>query len=105
MYALVEFKGKQYKAVKDARIKVDKIEVKTGDKVELDKVLLVSSDGKVKVGSPYVKGAKVNTVVDEELVKDKKIRVFKYKRRKGYRRTMGHRQQYTLLKVKDIVGA
>jgi large subunit ribosomal protein L21 len=105
MYALIEFKGKQYKAEKDARIKVDRIDAKNGDKVELDKVLLVSSDGKVKVGSPYVKGAKVSTVVDDELVKDKKIRVFKYKRRKGYRRTRGHRQQYTLLKVQDIIGA
>ena len=104
MYALVEINGKQYKAEKDAVLKVDRFEQEPGAKMEFEKVLLVSDEKDVKVGTPYVKGAKVSAVVEGN-IKDKKIIVFKYKRRKGYRHTQGHRQQYTLLKVKDIVGA
>ncbi len=101
MYALVEIKGKQYKAEKGSILKVDKFDAAVGDALEFDKVMLVSDEKETKVGVPYVSGAIVKTVVGET-VKDKKIIVFKKKRRKGYKRTQGHRQQYTMLTVKDI---
>ena len=104
MYALVEIKGKQYKAEKGAVLKVDKFDKESGEKMEFDSVLLVSGEGDPKVGSPYVEGAKVTTVVKSN-VKDSKVKVFKFKRRKGYRRTQGHRQNHTLLRVEDILGA
>jgi large subunit ribosomal protein L21 len=103
MYALVEIKGKQYKAEKGSLLKVDRFETEAGEQVEFDSVLLVSDDKKVQVGQPYVKGAKVKAVVEEH-GKDKKILVFKYKRRKNYRRTRGHRQQFSLLRVEEITG-
>ena len=104
MYALVEYKGKQYKAEKDALIQVDQIDAENGSTIEIDTVLLVSDDGSVTVGAPYVKGAKV-TVVVEDSIRDKKVIVFKYKSKKDYHRTIGHRQQYTMVRVKDIVVA
>jgi large subunit ribosomal protein L21 len=100
MYALVEFQGKQYKAEKGALIKVDKIEAEPGAAINIDKVLLVSGDS-VKVGSPYVQGAKVSATVESH-GKDSKIIVFKYKPKKDYRRKQGHRQQYSIIKIKDI---
>ena len=103
MYALVEIKGKQYKAEKGSLLKVDRFETEAGEQVEFDSVLLVSDDKKVQVGQPYVKGVKVKAVVEEH-GKDKKIVVFKYKRRKNYRRTRGHRQQFSLLRIKEITG-
>ena len=103
MYALVEIKGKQYRAVEGSVLKVDRFESEAGKQVEFDSVLLVSDDKKVKVGQPYVKGAKVKAVVEEH-GRDKKIIVFKYKKRKNYRRTRGHRQQFSLLRIKEITG-
>jgi large subunit ribosomal protein L21 len=67
-------------------------------------VLLLSGEGDPKVGTPYVEGAKVTAVIKDSF-KDKKVKVFKFKRRKGYKRTQGHRQNYTLLQVEDILGA
>ena len=102
MYALVEYKGKQYKAEKDAVLTVDSIDAEKGAKIEIDTVLLVSDGDKVSVGAPYVKGAKV-TVVVEESFRDKKVLVLKYKSKKDYHRLIGHRQQYTNIRIKDIV--
>lgn len=104
MYALIEYKGKQYKAEKDALIQVDKIDAEKGQTLEIDTVVLVSDGDKVNVGTPYVKGAVVKVVV-EETFKDKKVIVLKYKSKKDYRRTIGHRQQYTTIRVTDIVVA
>ena len=104
MYALVESKGKQYKAEKDALIQVDNIDAEKGTVIEIDTVLLVSNEGSVSVGAPYVKGAKVKAVV-EESIRDKKVIVYKYKSKKDYHRTIGHRQQYTTIRVQEIVGA
>lgn len=104
MYALVEIKGKQYKAEKGAVLRVDKFDKEAGDKVEFDSVLFLSGEGDAKVGAPYVEGAKVTAVV-KNTIKDSKVKVFKFKRRKGYKRTQGHRQQYTLLQVEEILGA
>ena len=111
MYALVEFKGKQYRAEKGAVLKVDRIDAEPGAAVDIDSVLLVSkgtsgedSHDSVSVGSPYVEGAKVRAVVESH-GKDDKIIVFKYMPKKDYRRKQGHRQQYSLIKVEDIIGA
>ncbi len=103
MYALIEVKGKQYKAEKDALIKVDRFSEKEGEALELDSVMMIGGD-KVKIGNPYIKGAKVNAVIESH-GRDPKVRVFKMKRRKSYRRQYGHRQGYSLLRIKDIAGA
>jgi len=100
MYALVEFKGKQYKAEKGALLKVDLIDAEPGTAINIDTVLLVSGDS-IKVGSPYVTGAKVSATVESH-GKDEKIIVFKYKPKKDYRRKQGHRQQYSIIKIGDI---
>lgn len=104
MYALVEIKGKQYKAEKGALLTVDKLENAEGDALEFDSVLLTSDGDKVSVGSPYVKGAVVKAAVEGH-EKGKKITIFKFKRRKAYRKRQGHRQNYSLLRVTDIVSA
>ena len=103
MYVIVEFKGKQYKAEKGAVLKVDRIDAEPGSALDIDSVVLVSSDS-VKVGTPYVSGVKVSATVEAH-EKDKKIIVFKYKSKKDYRRKQGHRQQYSVIKIKDIIGA
>jgi large subunit ribosomal protein L21 len=102
MYAVIEYKGKQYKAEKDALLTVDLTQGNKGDKIDIDTVLLVSDGDKVSVGTPYVKGAKV-TVEVEDSFKDKKVLVLKYKSKKDYHRFIGHREQYTNVRVKDIV--
>lgn len=104
MYALVEYKGKQYKAEKGAQIQVDKIDAEKGSKIDIDTVLMVSDGEKATVGTPYVKGAKVQIVVGDTF-KDKKVIVYKYKAKKDYHRTIGHRQRYTMVTVENIVGA
>ena len=101
MYATIEFKGKQYKAEKDAVLTVDKVDAEKGTKLDIDTVLLVSDGDKISVGAPYVKGAKV-TVVVEDSFKDKKVIVYKFKSKKDYHRTIGHRQQYTKVRVESI---
>jgi len=102
MYAVVEINGKQYRAEKGDVLRVDRIEAEKGAALSMDKVLLVSGD-KVTVGSPYVPGAVVKAVVQDEIKGDKVI-VFKYKPKKDYRRTKGHRERYTLLKIEEIKG-
>ncbi len=104
MYALVEYKGKQYKAEKGAQIQVDLIDAEKGSKIDIETVLMVSDNGKATVGAPYVKGAKVQVVVGDNL-RDDKVIVYKYKSKKDYHRTIGHRQQYTMVTVENIVGA
>ena len=82
MYALVEIKGKQYKAEKDAVLKVDKLDSEAGSQIEFDSVLLISDGDKVSVGQPYVKNAKIVVSV-QDLKKDKKVTTVKFKKRKG----------------------
>lgn len=101
MYAIVDIAGKQYKVRKDQEIFIPSYEGKEGSKVEFDKVLLVDDKGKVKVGSPIVKGAKVSGKILEH-GKDDKVIVFKKKRRKGYRVKRGHRQGYTKIQIDKI---
>jgi large subunit ribosomal protein L21 len=103
MYAMVEIQGEQFKAEKGSRLTVQKLKSEKGDVVKLDKVLLLRDEKNVKVGEPYVKGATVKAVVEEH-VRGDKVTVFKYKRRKRYRRTRGHRQEYSVLRVEEITG-
>ena len=100
MYAIIEFKGKQYKAEPGAVLKVDHIEGEPGTQINIDSVLLVS-DRTVSVGAPYIAGAKVQAVLESH-GKDRKITVFKYKPKKDYRRKRGHRQQFSLIKIENI---
>jgi large subunit ribosomal protein L21 len=105
MYALVEFKGKQYRAEKGALLKVAKVDAEPGTGIAIDTVLLVSKGdaGGVSVGTPYVKDVRVSATVESH-GKDKKIIVFKYMPKKDYRRKMGHRQEYSILRIADIAG-
>ncbi|HAH63269.1 MAG TPA: 50S ribosomal protein L21 [Treponema sp.] len=104
MYALVEYKGKQYKAEKGSVLTVDKLDAEKGATIDIDSVLLVSDGDKVSVGTPFVKGAKVQIEVGESF-RDKKVLVLKYKSKKDYHRLIGHREQYTKVTVKDITVA
>ena len=103
MYAIIETGGKQYRVQEGDTIIVEKIAAEVGDQVELDKVLLLSDDADVKVGSPYIEGAKVIAEV-VETGKGKKIIVFKFKSKKDYRKKQGHRQPYTALKIESLTG-
>lgn len=106
MYAIVEIKGQQFKAEEGKYLYVHHLgdAVKQGEAISFDKVLLVEADGNVKVGAPTVEGAAVDCEVLEPLVKGDKVLVFKKKRRKGYRRLNGHRQQFSKVLVKSIKG-
>ena len=103
MYAMVEIQGGQYKAEKGARLTVQKVAAEKGDVMKIDKVLLLRDDKNVKVGEPYVKGASVKAVVEDH-VRGEKVTIFKYKRRKRYRRTRGQHQHYSVLRVEEITG-
>ena len=101
MYAIIESCGRQYKVSEGDVVFFEKLDVEEGKKVTFDKVILVSDDKNVKVGTPYVDGAKVEgTVVAHG--KGKKILVYKYKAKKNYRRTQGHRQPYTKVEIKAV---
>ncbi|MCB0733482.1 MAG: 50S ribosomal protein L21 [Flavobacteriales bacterium] len=103
MFAIVEIAGKQYKVEADQQLFVNKLSGDAGDKMDFGRVLLVDNDGKIKVGTPEVKGASVSASVVEHVRGDKVI-VFKKKRRKGYRVRNGHRQDYTKIKIEGIKG-
>ena len=101
MYAVIEACGKQYKVTKGDVVFFEKLDAEEGKKVTFDKVVLVSDEGKVEVGAPYVKGIKVEGKVVAH-GKGKKIVVFKYKPKKNYRRKQGHRQPYTKVEITAI---
>ena len=101
MYAVIESCGKQYKVQEGDVVFFEKLDTEVGKKVSFDKVVLVSDDKKVEVGAPYVKGVKVEGKVVEN-GKAKKIIVYKYKAKKNYRRTQGHRQPYTKVEITKI---
>jgi large subunit ribosomal protein L21 len=103
MYAIIKTGGKQYRISPGDEITVEKIDGQRGEEVIFDQVLLLASEEGYKLGSPLVEGAKVVTqIVHQE--KGPKVYVFHMKRRKGYRKKTGHRQMYTRLRVKEIVG-
>ncbi len=101
MYAIIESCGKQYKVTEGDVVFFEKLDVEEGKKVTFDSVVLVSDDKKVEVGTPYVKGVKVEGKVVSH-GKGKKILVYKYKAKKNYRRTQGHRQPYTKVEITKI---
>ena len=101
MYAIIESCGKQYKVTEGDVVFFEKLDVEEGKKVTFDNVVLVSDDKKVEVGAPYVKGVKVEGKVVSH-GKGEKILVYKYKAKKNYRRTQGHRQPYTKVEIKKI---
>lgn len=101
-YAIVEAGGKQYRAEEGKLLTVDLLTAEIGDKIVLDKVVLFVDGDSVTVGTPYIKGASLNTTVEDQ-VKGKKILVFKYKPKIDYRKRAGHRQKYTSLLVDSIV--
>ena len=103
MYALIETGGKQYRVAEGDVLTVEKLAVEDGAQVELDKVLLLSKDGDVQVGAPYIEGAKVFGEVVES-GKGKKVIIFKYKAKKDYRKKQGHRQPYTMIKITSLDG-
>lgn len=103
MYAIVEVGGFQYKVEPESVIRVPRLETKVGEEILLSNVMLLSDGKDVKVGKPLVQGARVSGVVLSHGRGDKVI-VFKYKRRKGYRKKTGHRQDYTEVKVSAIKG-
>ena len=104
MFAIVRTGGKQYKVQKDDVIKVEKLDAEAGKTVDLTDVLFFNDGKKSTIGEPLVKGASVKAEVLEQK-KDKKIVIFKKKRRQNYRRKKGHRQNVTILKIKDIKAA
>lgn len=102
MYVIVDIQGQQFKVQKDQKLFVHRIDANEGDSVEFDKVLLIENDSDITIGSPTVEGAKVVVEVLSH-VKGDKVLVFKKKRRKGYRKLNGHRQQFSRVIVKDII--
>jgi large subunit ribosomal protein L21 len=102
MYAVIKSGGKQYRVAPGQTIRLEKVAGEVGAKIELGNILLVENDGNVQVGSPLVANAKIQaTVVEHD--RAKKILVFKKKRKKQYRRTQGHRQDYTAVRIDDII--
>lgn len=104
MYAIIETCGKQYKVAEGDVVFFEKLDAEVNKKYVFDKVVLVSEEGKVQVGNPYVKGVKVEGKVVSH-GKGKKIIVFKMKPKKNYRRKQGHRQPYTKIEITKIITA
>ena len=104
MYVIVEINGQQFKAEEGKNRFVHHIQgAEAGATVEFEKVLLVDNNGAITVGAPVVEGAKVVCEVKSSLVKGDKVLVFHKKRRKGYRKLNGHRQQFTELTIKQVI--
>ncbi|TFG37912.1 MAG: 50S ribosomal protein L21 [Syntrophobacterales bacterium] len=102
MYAVIKSGGKQYRVSEGDFLKVEKLVGDKGDTVTFDEILMVSKEGAVKIGTPLVEGAKViGEIMDQD--RGPKVFIFKMKRRKGYRKKTGHRQDLTGLKIKEIV--
>lgn len=103
MYAIIETGGKQYKVSEGDKIFVERLEAKEGDSVVFDKVMAISEGDKVTFGKPYVKDAKVTGKAIKN-GKGKKVTVFKFKAKKGYKKTQGHRQPYTCVEITGLKG-
>jgi len=102
MYAVIRSGGKQYRVAPGQTVRLEKVTGDVGSKVELGEVLLVENEGKIQVGSPVVANAKIEATVLEH-DRAKKIRIFKKKRKKQYRRTQGHRQDFTAVRIDSII--
>ena len=102
MYVIVDIQGQQFKVQQDQKLFVHRINADQGSEVEFEKVMLIDNNGDVQVGAPVIEGAKVIVEVLSH-VKGDKVLVFKKKRRKGYRKLNGHRQQFSEVRVKEII--
>lgn len=102
MYVIVDIQGQQFKVEQDQKLFVHRINADQGSTVEFEKVMLVDKDGAVTVGAPTIEGAKVVLEIISH-VKGDKVLVFKKKNRKGYQKLNGHRQQFSEVKVKEII--
>ena len=102
LYAVIEDSGRQFKVAEGERIDVDLRDAKAGDAIEFDRVLFCSDGDKVTVGAPYLENAKVRGAVEAE-AKAPKVISFKYRRRKGYHRKIGHRQRYLRVRITELV--
>jgi large subunit ribosomal protein L21 len=100
-YAIFKTGGKQYRVSQGDKIDVEKLDVKVGDTVSFDEVLLQGEGEKISVGAPFIDGASVTAEVVEQY-RDKKVIAFKFKRRKGHHKTKGHRRQLTRLQIKSV---
>jgi large subunit ribosomal protein L21 len=103
VYAIIETGGKQQKVVPGETLRVERLAAEVGETVRLDRVMLVNRDGNVSLGRPYLDGASVTGTVTAQ-DRGPKVLVFKKKRRKGYRRTKGHRQSFTSVRIEAIEG-
>ena len=103
MFAVVRTGGKQYRVSEGEKVRVELLPAEQGSTVEFDQVLLVSDGENITVGKPYIDNGKVTATVRTH-GRGKKIRIIKFKRRKGYMRTQGHRQSYTELEITGISG-
>ena len=103
MYAVIKTGGKQYRVAEGDEIKFEKLNGDIGDRVTFDQVLLTSDGESVNVGAPFLEGSKVEGRILSQ-GKNRKVVVFKFKRRKGYRRKRGHRQCFTLVKIENVAG-
>jgi len=101
MYAVLETGSKQYRVSAGDKLQIERLETEAGQAVTFDRVLLVNNDGKLSVGSPTVANASVLADVVEHIRGEKKV-AFKMKRRKGYHKTIGHRQELTVVQIKEI---
>lgn len=102
MYAVIKTGGKQYKVAPGDIVRVESLDAKKGDTVEIKDVFMIADGDKVSVGKPSLASAKVTAEVVEQ-DRGEKLLIFKHRRRKGYRNTNGHRQNYTAIKVKEII--
>ena len=102
MYVIVNIQGQQFKVKQDQKLFVHRINAEQGSEVEFEKVMLIDNEGTITVGTPVVEGAKVVVEILSHLKGDK-VLVFKKKRRKGYRKLNGHRQQFSEVRVKEII--
>jgi large subunit ribosomal protein L21 len=103
MYAVIKTGGKQYRVAEGQTLKVEKIDAEEGASVEFDTVLMIADGEQVRIGAPYIDGARVTATVESQ-GRGPKVRIVKFRRRKHYRKTQGHRQSYTELRISGISG-
>ena len=103
MYAVIKTGGKQYRVAEGQTLKVEKLEIEEGASVEFDTVLMIADGDQIAVGAPYVEGARVTATIKSQ-GRGPKVRIVKFRRRKHYRKTQGHRQSFTELSISGISG-
>ena len=103
MYVVIKTGGKQYRVTKGEILQVEKLEAETGASVEFDTVLMIADSSQVRIGAPYIEGARVTATVKSQ-GRSPKVLIVKFRRRKHYRKTQGHRQSYTELQISGISG-